>query len=80
MIGTPCPVLASAGSDGNLGGALSTVVPIVAERPSATPRHPWSTLLDQRETARRKVSDRLPDRKTPQKLIQYPETRPGSVQ
>ena len=40
MMGATYPVLASAGSDRDLSSALSTVVPIVAESPSATPRHP----------------------------------------
>jgi hypothetical protein len=80
MTGATCPFLASAGSDGNLGGALSTVVSVAAESPSATPRHPWSTPLDQRETARSNVSDGIPEWKTQQKPIQYPETRPGFVQ
>jgi hypothetical protein len=39
MIGATCPVLASAGYDRNLGGALSKVVSVVAESPSATLRH-----------------------------------------
>jgi hypothetical protein len=79
MIGATYPVLASAGSDRNLSGALYAVVPVVAESPSAT-LHPCSTPLDQRETARWKVGDGFPAWKTPQKPIQYPETRPGSVQ
>ena len=80
MIGATYPVLASAGSDWNLGGTLSTVVPVIAETSSATLRHPgfplWKaiTLLPSRGFTRSTPSDQ------PQKLIQYPETRPGSVQ
>src|SRR5271157_4291673 len=36
MIGATYPVVALAGSDRNLGGALSPIVPVVAESPSAT--------------------------------------------
>ena len=80
MIGATYPILASAGSDRNLGGALSPVFPAVAESPSATPRRQRSPLW--------KAVPRLPSRgftrsipsHQPQKSIQYPETRPGSVQ
>ena len=80
MIGATSPVLASAGSDWNLGGALSTVVPLVAESPSTTSRHPRSPLwkaitpLPSRGFTRSTPTDQ------PQKPIQYPETRTGSVQ
>jgi hypothetical protein len=69
MIGTTYPVLALVGSDWNLGGTLSNLVPVAAQSPSATPRHRCSTPLDQPETARWKVSDGLPEWKTPQKPI-----------
>ena len=39
MIGATYPFLNSVGSDPNLSGALSAVVPVVAESPSATLRH-----------------------------------------
>jgi hypothetical protein len=80
MTGVTYPVLASAGSDRNLSRSLSGVVPVVAPSPSAIPPHPCSAPLDQRETARWKVSDRLPEWQTTQKHIQYPETPPGFVQ
>ena len=80
MIGATYPVLASAGPGRNLGGALSTVVPVVAESPSPFHRH-------QRFPIRKAVTQLLSHgfkRSTPchqpQKTIQYPETRPGSVQ
>jgi hypothetical protein len=63
------PVLASAGSDRSLGGALSMVFPVVAASPSPIHRHPGFTPLDQRKTARGKVSDAHPEWKTPQKPI-----------
>jgi hypothetical protein len=80
MIGATYPVLASAGSDRNLGGAPSTVVPAVTESPSPIHRHQRFPLW--------KAVTRLPSRGftrstpslQPQKPIQYPETRPGSVQ
>jgi hypothetical protein len=80
MIGVTYPVLASAGSHRNLGGALSTVVPVVAESPSPIHRHQrfplWKSVthLPSRGFARSTPSHQ------PQKPIQYPETRPGSVQ
>ena len=69
MIGARYPVLALDGSDQNLGGALSNRVPVAAQSPSATPRHRCSTPLDQRETARSKVNDWIPEWKTPQEPI-----------
>ena len=80
MIGATYPVLASAGSDRNLSGALSTVVSVVAESPSVTPRHPrlpLSKLVTPRPS-RHLTRSTPPDQ--PQKTIQYPETRSGSVQ
>ena len=80
MIGATYRVLASAGSDRNLSRALSTVVPVIAESPSATPRRQrfplWKpvTYLP----SRRFTSSTPPDQ--PQKPIQSPETRLGSVQ
>jgi hypothetical protein len=80
MIGRTYPVLASAGSDRNLGGALSTLVPMLAQSTSATPRRHCFPLrkpvtpLPSRRFASSNPSDQ------PQKAIQYPETRPGSVQ
>jgi hypothetical protein len=80
MTGATYPILASAGSDRNLGGALSTVVLVVAETPSATPSHPrfplWEpvTHIPSHRFTRSTPSDQ------PQKPIQYPETRPASVQ
>jgi hypothetical protein len=80
MIGAMYPVLAPAGSIRNLSRALSTVVPIAAESLSATPRHPRFPLckpvtpLPSRHLRRSTPADQ------PQKPIQYPETRPGSVQ
>jgi hypothetical protein len=80
MIGATYPVLASAGSHRNLGGALSTVVPAVDESPSATPRHLRFPL--------RKPAHHLPSRRftcstpsdQPQNTIQYPATGSRSVQ
>jgi hypothetical protein len=69
MIGATYPVLALVGSNRNLGGALSNLVPVAAQSPSAAPRHRCSTPLDQRETARSKMSDWIPEWKTPQKPI-----------
>jgi hypothetical protein len=80
MIGATYPILASAGSDRNLGGALSTVSPMVAESPFPFRRHQrlplWKpvTPLPSCRFASSNPSDQ------PQKAIQYPETRPGSVQ
>lgn len=80
MIRATHPVLDSVGSDRNLSRALSTVVPIVAESSSATSRHPrfplWKPVppLPSRHLTRSTPPD------LPQKPIQYPETRPGSVQ
>jgi hypothetical protein len=80
MIGATVPILASAGSDGNLGGALSTVVLVAAESLSPFHRHQrfplWKavTQLLSRGLARSTPSHQ------PKKHIQYPETRPGSVQ
>jgi len=80
MIGATYPILASAGSDRNLGGALSTLVPVTAESPFTFRRHQrlprWKpvTPLPSRRFASSNPSDQ------PQKAIQYPETRPGSVQ
>ena len=80
MIGATYPVLASAGSERSRSRAMSTVVPGVAETPSATPRRhrvplwkPLTRLPSRRFTCSTK-------RHQPQKPIQYPETRPGSVQ
>jgi hypothetical protein len=80
MIGAPYSVLGSAGSDRNLGEALSTVVPIVAESPSATLLHACFPLS--------KPGTHLPSRRfgcfiprdQPQKTIQYPASGSGSVQ
>jgi hypothetical protein len=80
MIGPTYPVLASAGSDRNLGRALSTVVPVVAESPSATPRRQrfplWMPVTHL--PSHRFICSAPRDQS--QKSIQYPETRPGSVQ
>jgi hypothetical protein len=80
MIGTTYPALASAGSDRNLGGALSTVVPVVAESPSPIHRHQrfplWKAVT---HLPSRGFTRSIPSHQ-PQKPIQYPETRPGSVQ
>jgi hypothetical protein len=80
MIGATYPVLASAGSERNLSGALSTVVPIAAENSSATPRHQrflfWKPVT---HLPSRRFMRSIPHHQ-PQKPIQYPETYPGSVQ
>jgi hypothetical protein len=80
MIGATYPVLASAGSDRNLGRSLSPVVPAVAESPSATPQRQRFPLW--------KPVTHLPSRRfrcfiprdQPQKAIQYPATCSGFVQ
>jgi hypothetical protein len=80
MIGATYPVLASAGSDRNLSKALSSVVPGFAESPSATPRHqrfPLWMLVTHLPSRHFPCST---PRDQPQKPIQYPETRSGSVQ
>jgi len=80
MIRSTYPVLALAGSDRNLSRSLSSLVPVVAEKPSATPRRQRFPLW--------KPLTHLPSRRfrcsTPrdqsQKPIQYPATGSGSVQ
>jgi hypothetical protein len=80
MIRATHSVLDSAGSDRNFGGALSTVVPVVAEGPfpfhshQHLPRGKAVTQLPSRGFTRSTPSHQ------PQKPIQYPETPPGSVQ
>jgi hypothetical protein len=80
MIGATYSVLASAGSDRNLGGALSTIVPVIAEGPSAAPPHHcfplWMpvTHLPSHRFTYSTPCDLL------QKPIQYPATGSGSVQ
>jgi hypothetical protein len=80
MIGATYPVLDSIGSDRNLGGALSTVVPVVAESPSPFHRHQrfplWKVVT---QLLSRGFTRSTPSHQ-PKKPIQYPETRPGSVQ
>jgi hypothetical protein len=80
MIGATYPVLASAGSERSLSRALSTVVPVVIESPYATPRHQrfplWMPVTHL--PSRRFIF--FTSRDQPQKPIQYPETRFGSVQ
>jgi hypothetical protein len=80
MIGATYPVLASACPDRNLGGALSTVVPVVAESPSAILRHQHFPLCKPVIHLPSRHFTRSTPRHQPQKPIQYPETRPGSVQ
>jgi hypothetical protein len=80
MIGATYPVLNSAGSDRNLSRALSTVVPVAAERPSLSARHkrfPFSKDVTPLSSPR--FASSTPSG-PPQKAIQYPETGPGSVQ
>jgi hypothetical protein len=80
MIGATYPVLASSGSDRNLSRALSTVVLVLAESPSATPRRQcfplWKPVT---HLPSRYFTCSIP-RDQPQKPIQYPETRRRSVQ
>ena len=80
MIGRTYPVLASAGSNRNLGGALSTVVPIVAESPSAALRQQHFPLCKPVTHLPSRHFPRSARRHQPQKNIQYPEARSGSVQ
>ena len=80
MIGATYPVLASAGSDRNLGGALSTVVPVVAESLSPIHRHQRFPLWKAVTQLLSRGFTRSTPSHQPQKPIQYPETRPGSVQ
>jgi hypothetical protein len=80
MIGAKYPVVDLAGSDRNLGRSLSPVVAVVAESPSVTPRchrvPPWKPVA---HLPSRRFLCSAP-RHQPQKTIQYPEPRPGSVQ
>ena len=80
MIGATYPVLDSIGSDRNLGGALSTVVPVVAESPFATLRHQHFPFCEPVTHLPSRRFTRSTPRHQPQKPIQYPETPPGSVQ
>jgi hypothetical protein len=80
MIGATYPVLASAGSDRNLGGALPTVVPIVTESPSPFHRHQRFPLWKAVTQLLARGFTRSPPSHQPQKSIQHPETPPGSVQ
>jgi hypothetical protein len=80
MIGARCPVLALDGSDRNLGGALSMVIPVVAESPSPIHRYqPFSLWKTVTHLPSRGFTSSTPSHQ-PQKPIQYPETRPSFVQ
>ena len=80
MIGATYPVLASAGSDRSPRRAMSTLVPVVADSPSATPlRQCFPLWKPVTHLPSRHFTGSIP-RDQPQKPIQYPETRPGSVQ
>ena len=81
MIGATYPAFALlTGSVQSLTRSLSNVVPVVAESPSPIHRHQYFPLWKAVTHLPSLRFTRSSPRDQPQKPIQYPETRPGSVQ